>query len=138
MLGREGDTHNDEWHTYIAGVFYHTSKYDVGGFTGWVENDNSNTKDKRAMGIYNSFGKLLGYIPARELTEYRSWSGIAPLPCVGFVAIEDGQTHGRVKILRPCNEDFLQTEFSRYLQWVNDNYGKKYLPQRMSMRFDIE
>ena len=138
MLNREGDTQDDEWHTYIAGVSYHISKYDIGGFTGWIENDNTNAYDAKAMGVYNSFGKLLGYIPAKELLDYRLWCDSKPQPCIGFVYIEDGQYIGRVKILRPCNEDFLQTEFSRYLQWVNDNYGKEYLPKSMSMNFDIE
>lgn len=138
MLNREGDTQDDEWHTYIAGVSYRISKYDIGGFTGWIENDNTNAYDAKAMGVYNSFGKLLGYIPAKELADYRLWCNTKPMPCVGFVYIEDGQYRGRVKILRPCNEDFLKTEFSRYLQWVNDNYGKEYLPKSMSMNFDIE
>lgn len=97
MLNREGDTQDDEWHTYIAGVSYHISKYDIGGFTGWIENDINNAHDSKAMGIYNSFGKLLGYIPAKELLDYRLWCDSKPQPCIGFVYIEDGQYRGRVK-----------------------------------------
>lgn len=136
ILNREGDIQEDEWYTYIAGLPYHASKYDIGGFTGWVENDLNNAHDSKAMGVYSSFGKLLGYIPAKELSDYRHWSDGLPMPCVGFIYIEDGQYRGRVKILRPCNEEFLQTEFSRYLQWVKDNYGAEYLPKSMSMQFE--
>ena len=138
MLNREGSPHADEWHTYIAGLRYHASVHDIGGFTGWVENDLGNAHDSKAMGIYNSSGKLLGYIPARELADYRLWCLGYPVPCVGFVFVEDGQYRGRVKILLPCNKDFLQTEFTRYLQWVKDNYGNDHLPKSLSMNFDIE
>lgn len=138
MLNRDGDIQNDEWLTYIAGVKHHISKYDIGGFSGWVANDSANTYDRSAMGVYNSFGKLLGYIPANELNDYREWCGAQPQPCVGFIFTENGHPRGRVKILRPCNKEFLQTEFSRYLQWVNDNYGNKFLPKSMSMQFDID
>ena len=138
ILNREGDVHEDEWHTYIAGLPHHASKYDIGGFSGWVEADYNNKYDRNAMGVYNSFGKLLGYIPAKEVLDYRVWCGVEPQPCVGFIYNEDGQLRGRVKILRPCNEDFLQTEFSRYLQWVNDNYGEEYLPKTLDMTFDTK
>lgn len=138
MLNRKGDVHEDEWHTYLAGLPHHASKYDIGGFSGWVEADYNNKYDRNAMGVYNSFGKLLGYIPAKEVLDYRAWCGAKPQPCVGFIYNEDGQLRGRVKILRPCNEDFLQTEFSRYLQWVNDNYGKEYLPKILDMTFDTK
>ena len=138
MLNRDGDPEDDEWHTYIAGINYRASKYDIGGFSGWVGPDPDNAYDPNAMGVYNAFGKLLGYIPAKELKEYRKWCGAQPQPCVGFIYEEDGEKRGRVKILRPCNTEFLETEFSRYLQWVNDNYGKEYLPKTMSMQFDTE
>lgn len=138
IFNREGDSHEDEWHTYIAGVSHHASKYDVGGFSGWVGADPENPYDNKAMAVYNSFGKLLGYIPANELKNYREWCDCQPQPCVGFVFVEDGHLRGRVKILRPCNEIFLEEEFSKYLQWVKDNYGKEYLPKTMSMQFETE
>lgn len=137
MLGRNGDVYEDEWHTYIAGVNHHASKYDIGGFCGYVANDSTNAHDPYAMGIYSSI-KLLGYIPAKELKNYILWSGGEVMPCVGFVFVEDGQLRGRVKILKPCNQEFLEKEFSRYLQWVKDNYGERYLPEALSMSFMTE
>ena len=138
MLNRDGDTHEDEWHTYIAGLSHHVSKYDIGGFTGWVENDFDNAHDSKAMGVYNSFGKLLGYIPAKELEDYRLWCDAMAQPCVGFIYVEDNQYRGRVKILRPCNEEFLEKEFSLYLRYVKDNYGEEFLPKSNSIQFDTE
>lgn len=136
MLNREGDPGKDEWHTYIAGVAHYISQHDIGGFSGFVVTDHNNKYDSNAMGIYNSFGKLLGYIPAKELSDYREWCEGKAQPCVGFIFIEDNQIRGRVKILHPCNKEFMQTEFSRYLQWVNDNYGSEYLPKSMTMDFE--
>lgn len=138
MLNREGDASEDEWHTYIAGLPHHASQYDIGGFSGWVENDSENKHDPMAMGVYNSFGKLLGYIPAKELSDYRDWCDGLPQPCMGFIYVEDGQMRGRIKMLRPCNEEFLKTEFSRYAQWVYDNYGKSFLPDSLTMQFKTE
>lgn len=137
LLDRDGDPVEDEWHTYIAGISYHASKYDIGGFTGWIENDIYNTNDSRAMGVYNSFGKLLGYIPAKELEDYREWCHSAPQPCMGFVYIEEGQFRGRVKILRPCNVEFLRVEFNNYAQWVYDHRGREYIPSS-PLQFDTE
>lgn len=136
MLNRDGDIHDDEWHTYIAGAQHHISKYDIGGFYGWVGAEPDNPYDKKAMGIYNSFGKLLGYIPAKELSNYREWCAIQPQPCVGFLYVENDQVRGQVKILHPCNEEFLKNEFSRYLQWVNDNYGEEYLTKSMTIEVE--
>ena len=138
MLNREGDMQEDERHTYIAGLYYHVSKYDIGGFTGWVAHDTDNTHDRRARGVYNSFGKLLGYIPAKELDDFLAWCDSKPVPCVGFIYTDNGEIRGRVKMLLPCNAEFLQTGFSNYLQWVCDNYGAEYLPKSMSMQIDIE
>lgn len=137
MLNRDGDVHEDEWHTYIAGVNHHASKYDIGGFCGYVANDPTNAHDPDAMGVYNSF-KMLGYISAKELKDYRRWCDAGAMPCVGFVFLEDGQMHGLIKVLKPCNNAFLETEFSRYLQWVKDNYGSEYLPKNLTMILEIE
>lgn len=126
-LGVEGDIWEDEYHTYIAGINHHASKYDIGGFRGYVMRDPNNTHDKNAMGVYSRF-KLLGYIPASELEDYIDWCEGKPTPCAGFVYVEDGQYRGRVKILKPCSEDFVNTEFKRYSDWVRENYGEKYAP----------
>lgn len=135
LLNREGDPDEDEWHTYIAGLPYHAATHDVGGFWGWIEHEVGNKYDRNAMAVYNSSGKLLGYIPAKEVSDYRDWCDSQPVPCTGYIYIEEGQLRGRVKALMPCNEEFLQEEFSRYLQWVNDNVGPEYVPKNLQMTF---
>lgn len=138
MLEEEGDIHEDEYHTYIAGLHHYIAYEDVGGFSGYVVADPNNAFDNKAMAVCNDKMKILGYIPAKELDDYRDWSDAKPLPCVGFIFIEDKQIRGRVKVLHPCNEQFLQDEFSRYLQWVNDNYGSAYLPKDLKIEFEAE
>ncbi len=137
MLNREGDLHEDEWHTYIAGVPHHAFKSDVGGFCGYVANDPNNSYDKNAVAVYSKL-KLFGYIPARELADYRAWSEGAVMPCVGFIYIEDGQLRGRVKILKPCSLEFLQEGFANYINWIKDTHGEKYIPRNITWVFDQE
>lgn len=134
MLNREGDLYQDEWHTYIAGLHYHASKSDVGGFCGYVANDPYNSYDKNAVAIYSKL-KLLGYIPARELADFREWSDGEVMPCIGIIYVEDGQLRGRVKILKPCNMEFIQKGFSYYINWIKDTHGEKYLPKNITWVF---
>lgn len=129
MLDREGWRYEDEWYTYVAGVAHYVTKFDEGGFAGWVENDSDNTYDRQAMGVYNHNGRLLGYIPADELKEYRKWCDAKPCPCVGYIRVENGKLRGRVKVLLPCNKEFLETEFTNYMKWVEENIGSKYVPK---------
>lgn len=137
MLNREGDPDEDEWHTYIAGVKHRNlSGNDIGGFCGYVVNDSENTYDSKAMGVYS--GKLLGYIPASELGEYREWCNGEPMPCVGYIYKEKGEWRGRVKILRPCNADFIREEFTRFISWVENNYGPSFVPKEIKWEFDSE
>lgn len=136
MLDREGDPDEDEWFTYIAGVPHHATKYQIGGFCGWVAHEEGNKYDPYAMGVYNSKGKLLGYIPAKDVKQYRAWCDAEPQPCVGFIYEEDGQLRGRVKVLRPCNAEFLQTEFQRFVNWINNNYGRAYVPDLSGIQFE--
>lgn len=137
LLNRAGDSYKDEWFTYIAGVNYHSSRSDIGGFAGWIQHDALNPADSRAMGIYGPLGNLIGYIPADELADYIRWCNGQPVPCVGFILREGGMYKGRVKALLPCNKDFIQNEFNRFMQWVNANYGPDYLPKTSVMNFDF-
>lgn len=138
MLNREGQPFTDEMQTYIAGLKHHITKADIGGFTGLVVPEPTNKHDRNAMGVYNSSGKLLGYIPASELRDYRKWCEAQPQPCAGFIYAEDGELRGRVKIVRPCNAEFIKDRFTSYFQWIKDNVGDAYLPKNLSMKFDVE
>lgn len=134
MLDREGDAHDDEWFTYIAGVPHHITKNEIGSFLGWVQHDQDNKYDPYAMGVYDYKGKLIGYIPAKEVKEYRAWCDARPQPCAGFTYIENGQLRGRVKAVRPCNPEFIQNELQRFLDWAHDHYG--YVPKTAGIEFE--
>ncbi len=129
MLDQVGESFVDEWYTSIAGVFYHADSNDIGGFNGWVEADPENTHDRNAMGVYNFYGKLIGYIPADELGNYRKWCDCEPMPCIGVVSLWNGRLQGKVKIIKPCNKEFLDNRSECFLDWVKDKYGPEYLPK---------
>lgn len=129
MLDREGDPIEDSRYTYIAGVPYNASCIDIGGFYGWVEAEPNNEHDSMAVAVYDFYGRRLGYIPHDELKEFRKWSNGDPLPCAGVIYKHEGKLYGKVKVLKPCNEDFLDGCFNSYINWVNDNLGPKYVPK---------
>lgn len=136
LLNREGDSDEDTWNTYVAGAKHHIGPADVGGFFGWVANDAGNSHDSDAMGIYNANGRLLGYIPASELGGYRSWCDAQPVPCAGYIYVEDNQMRGRVKAVLPCCEEFIEEEFDAYAKWVRRRIGAKYAPNINSLTFE--
>lgn len=138
ILDRPGDSEEDEWHTYIAGINYRAVNSDLGGFVGYVTPDPGNRHSPIAMAVITASGKLLGYIPAKEVGDFREWCSVRPVPCVGFICRKDGQFAGRVKALLPCSREFMQKEFTRYFEWVNAHYGAPYLPDLDNVIFNIE
>ncbi len=137
LLGRRGDPYCDAYNTYIAGVNFRCDELDEGGFTGYIVPDTLNETDDKAMAVC-SFKKQLGYIPAKELKEFREWCGGRPVPCAGYITIDDdtGKLRGRVKAILPCNVDFVQTEFNRYIQWLNDTHGEEFVPENLTICVD--
>lgn len=128
MLNRVGSQWDDGYTTYIAGLKYRATHHDAGGFYGWVEKEPDNEYDHRAVAIYNEHGRKLGYIPAKELYDFRKWSDGNPVPCTGFIFVEEGVVRGRIKALLPCSNDFLNRSFASYHDWVRENFGEKYVP----------
>lgn len=104
LLNREGDLHRDESHTYIAGVGHHCTAASIGVFFGWIENEAGNTFNPKAMAVYKDSGKKVGYIPERELANFRHWCDGKPVPCAGIIYTEGREYRGRVKALLPCNK----------------------------------
>ncbi|MCM1066296.1 MAG: hypothetical protein NC418_01825 [Muribaculaceae bacterium] len=138
VLGTEGDRFADSYETYIAALQYHCSYKDKGGFYGFVANDFNNEVDLNAMAVCRGEdGMLLGYIPTSELRDYRRWSGGAPMPCVGFIDVHEGELRGRVKIAHPCNPEFIDDVLTDYLAWMQDNLGPEYVPDTPSFHLRI-
>lgn len=133
MLHRDGYPDSDEWDTIIADVAELCTAKDIGGFFGFVAKDSKNPEKPNAMGIYNDFGRLVGYIPEEELADYRQWCDDSAMPCGGFIQMDSstGKLRGFVKIVRPCNEDYMKNSLLKYFQWVVDNYGDRYVPKRV-------
>lgn len=135
-LNREGDCYEDKFNTYIAGINYRCNLSDIGGFSGWVEPEPDNRYDKKAMAIYSG-KKHIGYIPADELHEYRAWSDCKTLPCCGYIYREDGEYRGRIKVIIPCNADFVRQELRSYQDWVRENVGSDYVPPLFPVDFRV-
>lgn len=116
--------------TYITGINHHCTLSDIGGFKGVVAPEPTNQYDKNAVAIYRNDSKLLGYISKNELSEYREWSKGKPFTCVGYITGGDNAAlKGRVKIIKPYNEQFVKRETDEYIQWMISKLGKNFLPK---------
>lgn len=127
-----------EYSTYIAGADYRCTEHDIRGFTGFIVNDKYNAVDPDAMAICRASGRVIGFIPAAELSDYRLWCDKKPVPCVGYIYRDEatGKLRGRVKAMLPCNADYIQTEFNRYIQWLADTRGPKAVPMDLTICVD--
>jgi hypothetical protein len=126
----EGDLIDGSFLTYIAGINHHCSASDIGGFTGVVAPEPTNQYDKNAVAIYRSDSKLLGYISKSELSEYHEWSRGKPFTCVGYITGgNNAPLKGRVKIIKPYNEQFVKKETDEYIQWMVNKFEKNFLPK---------
>lgn len=118
-----------EFYCRIAGVQYHCTAAEVGGFLGYVAPETNNPHDKNACAVYRNDDKLVGYIPKDKLTEYRQWSGCKSLPCVGFVKEgADVPLFGKVKVINNADETEAKIIIVKYVRWLVANFGKKYVP----------
>jgi hypothetical protein len=120
------------FNTYIAGVNHHCDYSDIGGFVGVVAPEPNNPYDKNAIAIYrnDSNPKLLGYISKSELAEYRQWCDNKPFTCVGYIIPGDeSPVYGKIKVIKPYNEDFVKSETDSYVRWMIKKYGSNFLPK---------
>ena len=127
----DDDDDDDAWHyiTYIAGVNHHCDDSDIGGFIGLAKPQPENPYDKNAIAIIRNDGALLGYIPAKELGEYRAMSNAETFHCVGYIVEgNNGLLNGRVKVILSRDDVEVNHEVAAYVRWLLRNKGKRYLP----------
>lgn len=138
MLDCPGEDYKDEWYTKIAGAFIHAKDFGTGSFYGWVESEPDNPHDRNAMAIYTTDGEHMGYIPADELTAYREWCECDPMPCIGVIYRWNGKIYGKVKVLKPCNAQFLDDRTESFLDWIRKEYGPDYLPKNKPATISVD
>lgn len=129
---------NPDYFCAIAGVQYHNSTQDIGGFLGYVCPEPTNQYDKNAIAVYRNDKKLIGYIPKDEQKSFREWSDKDFLPCIGFIkAGDDAPLYGKVKVI---DEDPDETEFEviRFIKWLVSNFGVKFIPKGFDVNTDKE
>ena len=121
ILDYSGDV-ND---IFIAGLAHHVKKKDVGYFTGLIGNEPDNPHDRKAMAIYhNQLGKIVGYVPAGILKEYRSWCERKNCKCVGYIFFDGEYLRGRVRAYLPSlSQEEIVEDALEYLEIVADHFG---------------
>ena len=120
----------------IAGAMYHCDDSDVGGFLGYVKPDPDNPHDSKACGIYNRYGKLIGFVPRVVLDAYRPWSKCEKHFCIGWVARGHDKIpyYGRAMVFDPSSG--VEVEVARYLLWIIENRGFNRLPKGVKLTID--
>ncbi len=110
---------------FIAGLAHHVRKKDVGYFTGVIGNEPDNPYDRKAMAVYhNQLGKIVGYVPAAILKEYRSWCGRRNCKCVGYIFFDGEYLRGRVRAYLPdLNQEEIVQDALKYLEEVAEHFG---------------
>lgn len=110
---------------FIAGLAHHIRKKDVGYFTGLIGNEPDNPYDRKAMAIYhNQLDKIVGYVPASILKEYRSWCSRKNCKCVGYIFFDGESLRGRVRAYLPSlSQEEIVKDALEYLQIVADHFG---------------
>lgn len=114
--------------TKIAGIKFHNSKKDIGGFLGYVCAEPDNSYDNNAIAVHRNDGKLVGYIPKDETRALREWSDKDNLPCIGFINTNEYvPLYGNAKIIDE-NEFETNLEIAKFVKWLVENFGTKFVP----------
>ena len=110
---------------FIAGLEHHCAKKDVGFFTGKIFNESTNAYDRKAMAIgSNQAGRIIGYVPAAILSEYRGWCNRKECRCVGFIFFDGEHLRGRVRAYLPDTEpEKIVQDAQEYISLAADHFG---------------
>lgn len=125
-----------EYFCSIAGVSHHNNEDNIGGFIGYCMADPNNRYDKNAIGIYESGGRLVGYIPKDEQKDFRVWSKRNPLPCIGFIEVFDDRLRGKVKVIDACPE-LTELHVFKFVRWLILNHGKRFIPGGLQIKKNV-
>ena len=116
-----------EWpdSAYVAGLEHHCTKKDIGYFTGRIFNEADNAYDKKAMAIgSNQAGKIIGYVPAAVLAEYRKWCKRQDCRCVGYIFFDGEHLRGRVRVYLPDTDpEKLIQDVEAYIKLAAEHFG---------------
>ena len=110
---------------YIAGLHHHCTEWDIGPFIGVVFNEKSNPADRDAMAILDTNKrKIVGYVPAKILDDYRDWCKGKKRYCVGYIFWDGEYLRGRCRVYPSMDEvPEIEKDASRYTSQVADHFG---------------
>lgn len=134
----EEEYEEDSFNTYIAGVDHYLTEDNIGAFVGIVAPEPGSQYDDNAIAVYNMNDQVIGYIPRYKQADYKKFSNNAPYPCVGYIIPSNSNKYtlyGRVKVIKPYNEEYINHEISSYLSWAENKYGEKFVPDDLKNQY---
>ena len=96
----------------VTGLRYYCTLKDVGRIVGYVKPDPSNVHDNRAQAVIRSDGKLIGYIPRKQLDMYHDFN-LANVVCpfVGEIEVDNrGWMQAEIKVIIPSSQEYVEEE----------------------------
>lgn len=109
----------------IAGLMHHCTEWNIGPFIGVVFNEKSNPVDRKAMAIYDTRrNRIIGYVPAAILDEYRHWCKRENRNCVGYIYWDGEYLRGRCRVYPSVDEvSGIDSDASKYIAQVAEHFG---------------
>ena len=120
----------DVFMTTVAGINFRATTEDIGPVIGYVQKDENNEFDPRAVGVYKPKGELLGFIPSKDLDKFYEFKGdYDKLVFTGNIKLlkKYGKEYfvGSIAIIKSENEEELTEIANEYLMDENfSSYGK--------------
>lgn len=107
--------------TSIAGINFRATESDCGPIIGYVERDEKNEHDPRAVGVYRPNGDIIGYIPSKDLDSFYEFKGEGFDKMVYSGNIKAVERYGKsflvgnIAIIRSEDEEELSNLVNNYL-----------------------
>lgn len=105
---------------YIAGLAHHCNMRDLGIFTAVIFNEKDNPYDRKAMAVVDQNKmKIVGYVPAANLENYRKWCKRTDCIGIGYIFYDGKQLRGRVRsYLKEVEEESILKDMQEYADLV--------------------
>lgn len=110
---------------YIAGLAHHCNMSDLGFFIATIFNEKDNPYDRKAMAVGDqNEKKIVGYVPAANLENYRKWCKRQNCIGVGYIYYDRTNLRGRVRAYQKgLDMDLVLKDMQEYANIVCEHFG---------------
>ena len=121
------------WTGKLADIKYHCNPDDIGAVIFAVKSQTDAERHEELMAVLRDDGKNLGRIARRKHSDYVEWSKGEVCSGVGLVLYDEASRHLWCNLTvysSDTSDEQLEAEIHHFLDFVKDNYGEAYIPER--------